>query len=624
MRLRIRADEPSTSKTTSSIDSPTAPASPKRSPTSPVFRIAKRNAQLLNGLNTRVAAYSEQLGTMPEFSIRSIHELCPALTPAIGNQLEGSGGSIDNLLLSELQFQLENLLSENLNWQRNIHGERTFLETGDYPTDDLKLRPMPTYEVRTGTGRQTKKKSEPDQQQPSCSYSDSKLDEEDAASDVVSSMDERDYEEQPYCVLDIPHRFWTWAREYVGHIDEKFLRDFDQKFYQHYRPENMTEFFINEPFKYKTANAVVNSKAQNKHQLNGVVKEEHSSRRSHRHSNTNGTTQLNGVHLSQEESPKRGKHNSSTGSKIQLQESTDSITQTPEHTAELMKKLVAAYVQEKSTADERLPPKRKKMQTPSKKSNTRRLSKSGRLRIPTAKMKSAMNDGLKKLNGNTDMIGDILTDDEDDEQLPQLNNQLLEVLGTALAECVLPVSCNEIEANKPVDTESEMSVDHIEHEETHVDESALSHNMENYELINLNLGTKSGMDLNDLDDVSLELLKAQQRLETLVKKTTPALEKCKRELEAEHAHWMTTRSLNMIDDELFRLSSKLPANGQPSPELYKKCLKLWEARKRRLLEHHVRDHIKLVKLIEKLRLPNDQEVKQTPKAANRTPANRRQ
>jgi hypothetical protein len=61
-------------------------------------------------------------------------------------------------------------------------------------------------------------------------------------------MDEKEGDE-PYCVLDIPHRFWTWVREYIGHVDEKFLRDFNQNFYARYQPENMDEFFLNEPFK---------------------------------------------------------------------------------------------------------------------------------------------------------------------------------------------------------------------------------------------------------------------------------------------------------------------------------------------------------------------------------------
>lgn len=50
--------------------------------------------------------------------------------------------------------------------------------------------------------------------------------------------------------------------------------------------------------------------------------------------------------------------------------------------------------------------------------------------------------------------------------------------------------------------------------------------------------------------MSSELLKAQQRLEQLTKKISPTLNKCKKELEAEHAYWLTTRALNSVDDEV--------------------------------------------------------------------------
>lgn len=52
------------------------------------------------------------------------------------------------------------------------------------------------------------------------------------------------------------------------------------------------------------------------------------------------------------------------------------------------------------------------------------------------------------------------------------------------------------------------------------------------------------------DEVSSELLKAQKRLETLVHKTTPIFDRCKRELEAEHAHWLTSCALNNADEEV--------------------------------------------------------------------------
>jgi hypothetical protein len=70
-----------------------------------------------------------------------------------------------------LQFQLEHLLADNLDWQKNIYGEMTFLSTGDYPTDDLRSRPMPSYELRSDSNG-AHHQVDPDESQPSISYVD--------------------------------------------------------------------------------------------------------------------------------------------------------------------------------------------------------------------------------------------------------------------------------------------------------------------------------------------------------------------------------------------------------------------------------------------------------------------
>lgn len=79
------------------------------------------------------------------------------------------------LFQDDLQKQLENLLAENIDYQRNITGEMSFLTTGDYPTDDLSHRLMPDYELREVVKPEviTKMKREKsmtvDDQTPSCS-----------------------------------------------------------------------------------------------------------------------------------------------------------------------------------------------------------------------------------------------------------------------------------------------------------------------------------------------------------------------------------------------------------------------------------------------------------------------
>jgi hypothetical protein len=43
---------------------------------------------------------------------------------------------------------MEKILANNVDRQKWIHGETTFLTTGDYPTVDLSDRLLPTYKIR--------------------------------------------------------------------------------------------------------------------------------------------------------------------------------------------------------------------------------------------------------------------------------------------------------------------------------------------------------------------------------------------------------------------------------------------------------------------------------------------
>lgn len=268
MRLRIKSDEPCSSKSQAMLDSPI----------SPVGRIAKRNACLLNGLDLKSGgSYAEgMVGTIPDFNIRAIQECVPAITSIL------DGGRAEDLradIIDDLQKQLENLLAENIDYQRNITGEMSFLTTGDYPTDDLSHRLMPDYELREVIAPvETKLKKERsitvDDQIPSCSKAEI-ADDEEVVSDAVSSMEE-DADNEPYCVLDIPHRFWTWSREYLGHVDAKFIKEFEQEFYQRYHSDYLTEMFVNEPFKYRKIEQLKNGRHLNgnspaKKPLNGYT-----------------------------------------------------------------------------------------------------------------------------------------------------------------------------------------------------------------------------------------------------------------------------------------------------------------------------------------------------------------
>lgn len=44
-----------------------------------------------------------------------------------------------------LQFELEELCAQNVDYQSTIHGEITYLTTGEYPTVNLRNRAMPIF-----------------------------------------------------------------------------------------------------------------------------------------------------------------------------------------------------------------------------------------------------------------------------------------------------------------------------------------------------------------------------------------------------------------------------------------------------------------------------------------------
>jgi hypothetical protein len=263
-----------------------------------------------------------------------------------------------------------------------------------------------------------------------------------SGSDVVSSMDEKEAEE-PYCVLDIPHRFWTWVREYIGHIDEKFLRDFDQNFYQRFQPEQLDEFFINEPFKYKpTKQKDAESPKHHKH-LNG----QHTQSSGRKDSKT-----MNGNHhIEEPSSPSIKRRSSVQSSRDQFIKSLKS----EESAGEWMKRLVAAYIKDqialsknakrgrKPLTKERFSPKLSTLSSSSK----RQKQKSG-----GRKSKNGEING--KVNGHLNGVDS--TDDEAQNDFFQ-NSDLMESIGKALADCVMPVGATNGMEHDMVESETDES-----------------------------------------------------------------------------------------------------------------------------------------------------------------------
>ncbi|CAD5226484.1 unnamed protein product [Bursaphelenchus xylophilus] len=502
MRIRTKSDEPCSSKSLETL-----------SPVSP--RIAKRNANLLNGFDLKNGGSyaNNQLGTIPECVIKQTYECLPALKTALESKLEDKWPEITY----DLQFQLERMLAENIDYQKTVNGEVMFLTTGDYPTDDLTNRPMPSYDLRRSQSaekpRGRKQKSVPFDEQPSCSKFE--CDEEDAGSDVVTSCGEME-EEQPYLVLDIPHRFWTWAREYLGHIDDKFVTQFNKEFYQRYHPAFMSDLLINEPFKYN-GNGVKAAKSNGV--SNGTPKRLSVC-------NGNGAPKLSGIENGV--SKANGNGNPAVFG--------------------LMKNLVSAYTDEFKPS-----PKKGKLESP--------LSKKRKF------------DFLNGYNGYSNGI-------ENEKKEPVNENELME-MAAALTDCLGPISMMpEYESEESRDSFAVSSTSKEALSTENVVESIEKKDLDEFTFLKINEDGKDGD--QKWDEVSLELLNVQSKLDKLLRKTTPILERCKHGLESELAHSISTRELNKADEKLFSIVDDLSV-GRAT---FEDCVKAWNDRQKSFVKHY--------------------------------------
>nr|CAD2191781.1 unnamed protein product [Meloidogyne enterolobii] len=130
-------------------------ASTEFSPDSPGFgRVAKSNARLLNGLDLtrKSSGSSSYLGTavvLPELKTFELSEKCSTLSKLLktcGNGVSDSARKLGvEQQLTSLQFELEELCAQNIDYQSTIHGEITYLTTGEYPTVNLQNRPLPIF-----------------------------------------------------------------------------------------------------------------------------------------------------------------------------------------------------------------------------------------------------------------------------------------------------------------------------------------------------------------------------------------------------------------------------------------------------------------------------------------------
>uniref|UniRef100_A0A915N1S5 Uncharacterized protein n=1 Tax=Meloidogyne javanica TaxID=6303 RepID=A0A915N1S5_MELJA len=214
-------------------------ASTEFSPDSPGFgRVAKSNARLLNGLDLtrKSSGSSSYLGTavvLPELKTFELSEKCSTLSKLLktcGNGVSDSARKLGvEQQLTSLQFELEVLCAQNIDYQSTIHGEITYLTTGEYPTVNLRNRPLPIF-CCVGKEEMQKlaervKRSVPT---PTTSMSLTDL-------GIFSSPED---DETPH-ILDVPHRFWTWAKEYLRHISLDYVNEYKEKMLDRFSEENI-------------------------------------------------------------------------------------------------------------------------------------------------------------------------------------------------------------------------------------------------------------------------------------------------------------------------------------------------------------------------------------------------
>jgi len=62
-------------------------------------------------------------------------------------------------------------------------------------------------------------------------------------SDLGSSPDEEIHHR--VSILDIPQRFWSWAREYLLKIDEPFVKSWQENLVKKFSEENVKRLYAN-------------------------------------------------------------------------------------------------------------------------------------------------------------------------------------------------------------------------------------------------------------------------------------------------------------------------------------------------------------------------------------------
>ncbi|KAF7637576.1 hypothetical protein Mgra_00002835 [Meloidogyne graminicola] len=241
-------------------------ASAEFSPDSPGFgRVAKSNARLLNGLDLtrKSGASSSYLGTavvLPELKTFELSEKCPTLFKLLKTGSDAARKFSAEQQLTTLQFELEELCAQNVDYQSTIHGEITYLTTGEYPTVNLRNRAMPIF---TKVGQEEIQKLAERVKRSVPTPTSMSL----ADLGILSSPE--DDEETPH-ILDVPQRFWTWAKEYLRYINLDYVNEFKEKMLDRFSEENIIGNYCSQ-LNIESVSSSIPSTQQNSKTPNNVI-----------------------------------------------------------------------------------------------------------------------------------------------------------------------------------------------------------------------------------------------------------------------------------------------------------------------------------------------------------------
>ncbi|KAJ1350875.1 hypothetical protein KIN20_006785 [Parelaphostrongylus tenuis] len=214
-----------------------SPASVETTPR-PVGRPKRRRLESTSLSYRKSSNSSEEVKPPPEFIPFPYEKLCPKFRDLLSKNSEDVTLNKDDLLA--IQHELEAMLAHSADYLRRAHGEVTYLNTGEYPVEDLENKasccflPMPSYKLRDSVPVSTSATHQ--LQESLCG-----LPEYDGDDDL-----------DVWPPHHIPQRFWTWCKaNFLTPIDAEYLRDFKSLLTDKYTPEELRSYYVNEPWKHR-------------------------------------------------------------------------------------------------------------------------------------------------------------------------------------------------------------------------------------------------------------------------------------------------------------------------------------------------------------------------------------